>query len=120
MKLAVSLFLMTPITAVSQGRPSRKKSSGREGLHQVHVVVEIEEVLRQIRDAVHIQLDGVGAEGRQILLRDEVPVIDDMQLGMVRLQPCRQMSVGQQVYLSHPRGVLLDASEPIAKQTHSR
>ena len=86
------------------------------GLHQVHVVVEVEEVLRQIRDAVHIQLDGMGAEGGQILLRDEVPVVDDMQLGMVRLQPCRQVSVGQQVYLSHPRGVLLDAPEPIAEQ----
>ena len=43
-------------------------------------------------------------------------LLDDMQLGMVRLQPCRQVSVGQQVYLSHPRGVLLDAPEPIAEQ----
>jgi len=54
-----------------------EKVSWLEILDGEHVIVEINEVLGEVGNAMEVEFDGVRREGRQILLGDEIFVVDE-------------------------------------------
>ena len=65
---------------------------------------------------MNIQFDCVGAEGRQVLRRDEIRVFHHMELRRAEVQERRHMAPGDKMDFPHPGGVLFDAAEPVRQQ----
>ena len=83
---------------------------------QKHIVIEIHEALCQVRNLVQIDLQHMAAEGGQEFRRNIVLMPHDVQLGMLRIQPRRQVAPGDKVDLPHPGRVVLHAPEPIPQK----
>ena len=62
---------------------------------------------------MQIQFNGVTAECGQILLRYIIPMIDNMKLWMIRVEPLGKMSPRYKVHFANPRTERFNASEPI-------
>ena len=86
---------------------------GRRRAAEERIVVEKHEMLGQPFDPVDVELDCVGVERRQVFRGDEIRMVDDMQFGVQHPQPCGQVSPGDEVDFTHPRGEPFDAPEPV-------
>ena len=84
--------------------------------HRVEVVVEIDELLAQTRDAVQEQLDGSAVERGQKPFRDDVAVIHDTELPDVR--PCGHLAFARhhQKDTVHKGHVTLYATQQVGQQ----
>ena len=69
------------------GKSVHKEIRGLGRRSQVNIVVKIDKMLGEAGNPVHIQLQHMGAEGGQKFLRDIILVIDDMQFGVIYIQP---------------------------------
>ena len=69
-------------------------------------------MFRQPFDPVHVQLNGMTAEGGKILFRDVIFMIDYVELGVVCIQPLRQMPPGNEVDLIDPGRKFFHSPEP--------
>ena len=82
-------------------------------IRQKHIIVKIDKLFCQIRNPMQIPFDRMRIKGRPILPRNKVLMIYDTKLWMIRIQPLWQMPPGHKVDLSHPRGILFHAAEPV-------
>ena len=98
------------------GQPIYKEVLRLHRCRQVKIIVEVYEVLAESLDPVHIQLNGMGAEGGEVFLRDVVLMAYDVQPGIIHIQPGRQMSPGDEVDPVDPGRVLLHPPEPVPQQ----
>ena len=78
-----------------------------------HIVIEIDKLLGKAGDAVKVHVDASAAERRQPFRRQIVPVVDNMDFGVVHIQPRGNMSPGDDVDRPHPRRKAIDAAEKI-------
>ena len=77
------------------------------------VIVEIDEVLRQIRYAIHIAFYHHGVVCGQEFFRDEVLVTHKVYLRIVLIQPFRLLAACDKMYFPDPGGEFLDTAEPV-------
>ena len=86
----------------------REEIVGENGTSEKHVVVEVDEVLGETGDAVEIHLDGGGGEGGENRgVGEDVPVGDDLDLGIVRIEPRGDLPVCHDKNAADPRSKTL-------------
>ena len=88
-----------------------------DGIDDVKVVVEVNEVLRQAGNPVQVAFDHHRIVRGQELCRDIILMVHQIDFWMTGVQPRRLLATGDEMYLAHPRGKLLHATEPIAQET---
>ena len=93
----------------------QKKAFGTDRPTQKRIVVKIDEVLRQSLDAVHVEFDGAGVEGRQIRGGDVVGMTDDVQFRMGGIEPRGQMPPSDEMYPVHPGREPFHAAKPVTQ-----
>lgn len=59
----------------------------------------------------------MGAEHRQVFLRNIVGVLHPVQFGSVKVEPVRFLSAGDEMHRAHPRREFLHAAEPVAQKS---
>ena len=92
----------------------REEDVGRERPADEHVVVGVQEVLRQARDVVQLALDGVRVVGGQPRrVREEVLAPHDVDARMLGIEPRRHRRVGGDVDVADPRGEHVDAAQRV-------
>ena len=85
------------------------------GLEEEHVIIKIDEVLRQAGDPVDVHFNGMGAEGGQVLRRDEFIVAHHMELGSLQIQKGGHMAPGDEMDLPHPGSKFFNGTEPVGQ-----
>lgn len=91
----------------------KKAFGARRG--QEEIVIEIQILLPQTRNAVQKRFNDMGTEGGQILVRDEVRMVHDANPGMVRFQPGRNLGVGDDENAAHPGGVCFQRTQGVTQ-----
>ena len=89
----------------------------RGRLEKEHVVVEEDEMLRKVRDAVEVQLDGVGMERRKVFGRNVVRMIDGAQLRVRLVEPVWLLPARHEENAVSPRRERLDGAEPVLQES---
>ena len=74
--------------------PVSEEKFRRQRTQQKRIVIEQNKMFRQLADPEQIQFDGIGIEGRQVVRRDKITVIDQLQPGVRLIQPFRFLTAG--------------------------
>ena len=94
---------------------AREEELGLDEAAEEHVVVGVEEVLGETRDAVQLRLDGVRVVRRQHRrVGEELLAAHDGDLRVIA-QPRRHRGVGRDEDAAHPRRVHVDAAQRVAQ-----
>ena len=86
-------------------------------VYDVEVVVEVDEMVGQSRNSVHISFDDDRIVGGQKLGRYEILMVDEVNLGVVLVEPFWFLAACDEMNLTHPWCKLLNASEPVFQES---
>ena len=82
-------------------------------VQQKHVIIEIDKPLGKSQNPVKIPFDGMGIKGRQKFRRDEIFVLYNMKLRMLRIQPFGEMPPGDKMNFPYPGCKLFHTAKPV-------
>ena len=92
----------------------RVKVVGEDGPAQEHVVPEVDEGLGQPRNVVQVELDRCQRKGGQERsIPENLVMADDLDLGMLRIQPGWDLAIGYDKHLVDPRRILLQGTQRV-------
>lgn len=84
------------------------------GAKKEAVVVEVEIPVAESGNMVKLRLDGVGIEnGEHIGIREDVSMVDNRDLGVIDIQPCRYLLVRDDEDVPDPGCVVFGLSKGI-------
>ena len=93
------------------------EEAGRsDGVYDIEIVVEIDEMVCQTGYAVYIPLYDNGVVCGQEFLRDVILVVHQIYLRVAFVEPLRLLTACDEVYPAHPRRELLHTAEPVAEE----
>ena len=87
-----------------------------DGPEQVHIIVEVDEVLGKPGNPVEVHLERAGREHGQAVLGDKVLVPHPDELLGRGVEPGGELAIGHEEDPVDPRGTALDAPKPVAKK----
>ena len=86
-------------------------------MHKKPVIIEIQKLLRQIRNVFHKYFNGIGIKKGKIFLWHYFIMSDDLEFFVRSVEPLWYMSPCHKIYLVNPGQVLLYSPKPVWHQT---